>query len=142
MAMAKSRRMIWFGMILRNYLYSKEDLISGQPSRRFDLTILFQGAAGASAICKCGNPETLVTSYWIFTKTVRTVENPSSVYPRLANRNDQYFSTGNTYWLRSSDYIRLKNFEIGYNVPANLLGKIGLKNCRIYAEWLELIYLG
>jgi hypothetical protein len=68
-----------------------------------------------------------------------TVQNPSSIHPRIANRSDQYFSGGNDYWFRNTDYIRLKNFEIGYNVPGQVLSKIGLKNCRVYANGLNMI---
>ena len=68
-----------------------------------------------------------------------TVENPSSEHPRIANRSDQYYSNNNTYWLRSTDYIRLKNLEIGYNIPASALAKIGLKNCRVYTNGLNLL---
>ena len=40
----------------------------------------------------------------------------------------------NTYYVRSSDYMRLKNIEIGYNVPSNLTKKIGVGALRIYAS--------
>jgi hypothetical protein len=33
----------------------------------------------------------------------------------------------------------LKNFEIGYNIPETLLSKIGLKNCRLYTNGLNMI---
>eukprot|EP00657_Telonema_sp_P-1_P007681 TRINITY_DN27768_c0_g1_i1.p1 TRINITY_DN27768_c0_g1~~TRINITY_DN27768_c0_g1_i1.p1 ORF type:complete len:156 (-),score=28.45 TRINITY_DN27768_c0_g1_i1:52-519(-) len=69
----------------------------------------------------------------------QTIDNPSSTDPRLANRSDQYWSGGNTYWFRSSDYLRLKNVEIGYNIPSHLTEKIGVKNARFYVNGLNLI---
>ena len=59
-----------------------------------------------------------------------TVENPSSEHPRIANRSDQYYSAGNTYWLRDADYIRLKNFELGYTIPELLGQRAGIKSLR------------
>ena len=110
----------------------------GATYKNFDLTILFQGAAGAMQYVSAGEMGNIGNYLTDIYENRWTVENPSSVHPRIANRNDQYFSGGNTYWLRNSDYIRLKNFEIGYNIPETLLSKIGLKNCRFYTNGLNM----
>ncbi|MGA0560319.1 SusC/RagA family TonB-linked outer membrane protein [Larkinella sp. VNQ87] len=109
--------------------------------KNFDLTILFQGSAGAQQYISLGESgnignylKEIYTDRW-------TVENPSSVHPRIANRSDQYYSGGNTYWLRSADYIRLKNFELGYTLPDNIGKKVGLSNLRVYANGLNLFTL-
>jgi len=67
-----------------------------------------------------------------------TVQNPSSIHPRIANRSDQYFSGGNDYWFRNTDYIRLKNVEIGYALPANIVKKAGITSFRVYLNGLNL----
>jgi hypothetical protein len=67
-----------------------------------------------------------------------TVDNPSSEHPRIADRGNQYFSGGNTYWLRDTDYIRLKNFELGYTIPAALGERIGFSHLRLYVNGLNL----
>ena len=110
----------------------------GATYKNFDLTILFQGAAGAMQYISAGEMGNIGNYLTDIYENRWTVENPSSVHPRIANRNDQYFSANNTYWLRNSDYIRLKNFEIGYNIPETLLSKIGLKNCRVYTNGLNM----
>ena len=110
----------------------------GATYKNFDLTILFQGAAGAMQYISAGEMGNIGNYLTDIYENRWTVENPSSVHPRIANRNDQYFSANNTYWLRNSDYIRLKNFEIGYNIPETLLSKIGLKNCRFYTNGLNM----
>jgi hypothetical protein len=107
----------------------------------FDLTVLFQGAAGALQYVSAGESGNIGNFLLDIYENRWTVENPSSVHPRIANRNDQYFSGNNTYWLRSSDYIRLKNFELGYNMPEKLISKIGFKKCRVYANGLNLFTL-
>ncbi|HOA38301.1 MAG TPA: SusC/RagA family TonB-linked outer membrane protein, partial [Flavihumibacter sp.] len=72
-----------------------------------------------------------------------TFDAPSSQYPRTASRNNTYFTGGgaafNDYWLRKSDYFRLKNFEIGYTLPAQLLKKVAINNFRVYANGVNLI---
>lgn len=107
--------------------------------KRFDLAVLFQGAAGAQQYISLGESgnignylEEIYTNRW-------TVDNPSSVHPRIANRSDQYYSGGNTYWLRSSDYIRLKNLELGYTIPENISTKVGISNLRLYVNALNLL---
>jgi TonB-linked SusC/RagA family outer membrane protein len=108
--------------------------------RNFDLAILLQGAAGAKqyvSLAESGN----IGNYLLEVYENRwTVNNPSSVHPRIANRSDQYYSgQNNTYWLRSTDYIRLKNLEIGYTIPGTLTRRLGVGTLRFYFNGLNLL---
>lgn len=104
-----------------------------------DLNIMFQGSAGAKQYVSPGEMGNIGNYLLEMYNDRWTVENPSSVHPRIANRSDQYFSGGNTYWFRSTDYIRLKNLEIGYTLPENLIKKIGMTSTRIYFNGLNLL---
>ena len=106
--------------------------------RNFDLSILLQGAAGARQYVTAGESGNIGNYLLDIYENRWTVDNPSSEHPRIANRSDQYFSHGNTYWFRKADYIRLKNLEIGYTLPTTLTQKIGINNVRIYANGLNL----
>lgn len=105
----------------------------------FDLNILFQGSAGAKMYVSPGEMGNIGNYLLEMYEDRWTVENPSSVHPRIANRSDQYFSGNNTYWFRSTDYIRLKNMEIGYNLPEALIKKAGMSSLRIYFNGLNLL---
>jgi len=107
--------------------------------KSFDLSILFQGAAGAEQ--RVGTDESgAIGNYLIdFYENRWTVDNPSSEYPRITDRSDQYFSNNNTYWLRSTDYIRLKNVELGYNFPTVWTEKAGISNARIFLSGQNLL---
>ncbi|GEO22626.1 SusC/RagA family TonB-linked outer membrane protein [Cyclobacterium qasimii] len=107
--------------------------------RNFDLAILFQGAAGAIAQVSLGESGNIGNYLLEFYENRWTVDNESSEYPRIANRSDQYYSNGNDFWFRSSDYIRLKNFEVGYTVPEQFGDRFGISNLRFYANGLNLI---
>jgi len=62
-----------------------------------------------------------------------TPENPDAKKPRAWNRYNEYWRNNrNTYWLEDNDYIRMKNLEIGYNIPQQILSPIGVKNLRVY----------
>ncbi|WP_341224363.1 TonB-dependent receptor [uncultured Arcticibacterium sp.] len=106
--------------------------------KAFDLSVLLQGAFGARQYISAGESGNIGNYFLDIYENRWTVDNPSSEHPRIANRSDQYFSGGNTYWFRKADYIRLKNFELGYTLPAAASTKIGLSNLRIYANGLNL----
>lgn len=110
--------------------------------RNFDLTVLFQGASGGALIVRTESGDIGNYLAWDFDHRW-TVENQSTVYPRIASRDNTYYTGGvagnNTYRLRKTDYIRFKNFEIGYNVPISVLRRVGLSNARIYANGINLI---
>ncbi len=68
-----------------------------------------------------------------------TPANTSATYPRLSignNSNNHEFSS---FWVRSGDYIRLKNVEIGYTPTINLLRRAGIKTLRVFANGLNLL---
>jgi hypothetical protein len=100
--------------------------------------LLFQGASGARVYVSAGESGNIGNYLLDIYENRWTIDNPSSVHPRIANRSDQYFSGGNTYWFRKSDYIRLKNFELGYNLPIQITEKIGVRNVRFYVNGINL----
>ncbi|WP_090379840.1 TonB-dependent receptor [Dyadobacter sp. SG02] len=114
--------------------------------KAFDLSILFQGAAGG--LQYVGQTESGdIGNYLKYAYDHRwTIDNPSSTDPRLANRNNTYYTNltnpdspgANTYYLKSNNYLRLKNIELGYNLPSELGSKIGVGNLRVYVNALNL----
>lgn len=112
--------------------------------KSFDLSILFQGALGG--LQYIGQTESGdIGNYLKYAYDHRwTIDNPSSTDPRLANRNNTYYTNfdnagANTYYLKSNNYLRLKNIELGYNLPSEIGSKIGVGNLRVYVNGLNLI---
>ena len=108
----------------------------------FDLNILFQGATGAAIRIQTESGD--IGNYLKYSYDNRwSIDNPSTEHPRLASRGDTYFTGGNygdnTYYLFSKNYIRLKNFELGYNLPQNLMDKAKLGSLRVYVNGLNLV---
>lgn len=108
----------------------------------FDLSILFQGATGGLLFVRTESGDIGNYLQWDFDHRW-TIDNPSSVYPRIASRDNTYYTGGaggnNDYRLKSTNYFRFKNFELGYSIPNHLLNRIGLSNLRIYASGINLI---
>ena len=66
-------------------------------------------------------------------------DNPDASGPRTYNRDAEYRRNNrNTYFLFSSDYIRLKTLELGYSMPKTFAGRIGFENIRIYVSGFNL----
>ncbi|GGH39558.1 SusC/RagA family TonB-linked outer membrane protein [Dyadobacter endophyticus] len=112
--------------------------------KQFDLAMLFQGALGGLqlvGLTESGD----IGNYLKYDFDHRwTIDNPTDKYPRLTNRNNRYYTnTGqagfNNYFLKSNNYLRLKNVEIGYNLPSEVGSKIGMTNFRIYVNGLNFI---
>jgi TonB-linked SusC/RagA family outer membrane protein len=105
----------------------------------FDAAILVQGAAGAQLYI---NPESGEIGNFLkeFADNRWTVDNPTASYPRTWNRDEEFWrSHATTFFLRKTDYIRLKNVEIGFNLPASLNKKIGIDGLRIYVSGMNLL---
>ena len=112
-------------------------LVIGAQYQSFDLSILFQGATGGEVFLQTESGT--IGNYLQYTFDHRwTIDNPSSVDPRTVDRNNQYFSNRNTYYMMNTNYVRLKNFEIGYSLPAGTGKRFGINNLRIYANGLNL----
>jgi TonB-linked SusC/RagA family outer membrane protein len=110
--------------------------------RGFDCSVLMQGATGG--LLFIGTESGDIGNYLQYSYDHRwSIDNPSSIDPRLANRGNTYYSGGgagsNTYWLRSSNYLRLKNVEIGYNISLAALKKAGISNFRVFAGGVNLV---
>lgn len=113
-------------------------VVIGANYKNFDLSILFQGATGAQVFLQTKSGT--IGNYLQYSFDNRwTLDNPSLVDPRTVDRNNQYFSNRNTYYMMSTDYIRLKNFEIGYALPSGIGKKVGINNARLYVNGSNLI---
>lgn len=58
--------------------------------------------------------------------------NPNASYPRLTYNTKFNQETFSTYWMEDASYLRLKNVQIGYTFPENLLRNARVDKCRIY----------
>ncbi|HEY8660851.1 MAG TPA: TonB-dependent receptor [Hanamia sp.] len=112
--------------------------------KNFDVSILVQGATGAERAYtefsgEAGNFRMdNVVGRW-------TPTNINAKKPRAWNRTSQYWMAdgwpNNTYWVRNSNYMRLKNVEIGYNLPQKFTKKVGIDAFRVYASGLNILTL-
>ena len=103
--------------------------------KNFDLSTSFYGQIGALrsidqvgfAITRGGEQ----TSAWMFEQRW-TGEGTSNYVPRVVagDPNDNYRRS--SFWLRSTDFFRLSNLQLGYNFDKMLKGNIPVKKLRVY----------
>ncbi len=113
----------------------------GLTAGPFDASLLLQGATGALGRLQTESGD--IGNYLLHQYDNRwTIDNPSSVDPRLASRGDTYFTGGpygnNDYWLYSKNYVRLKNLEVGYRFGGNAFGGF-LESARVYLNGFNLL---
>jgi len=106
--------------------------------KNFDLSILMQGASGAEQYVLLSSGE-FGNYLQDFYDERWTAENPNASGPRVYNRSDQYWAAQrNTHFLRSTDYIRVKNVKIAYTFNEDLLSKAGIKYTQIFISTMNL----
>lgn len=116
---------------------------AGFNFKGFDLSLLFQGVENRTRLAN-GDSEIEFQSngrYQAYRHHLNrwTPANAANAdYPRLSvgeNINNQAVSS---FFTRSSDYMRLKNAEIGYTFSHRLASKIRLSSVRVFANGLNL----
>lgn len=130
-------------------------LTIGFSYKDFDVSALFQGATGASlSLQKAlkigstdGRPRPLHLNRWTeldgngnkVTDPVQLIEmNKNATFPILS-KDHGHNTAQSTFWLRSANYIRWKNLEVGYRLPENWVKKVGLNSIRFYGSAQNLI---
>ena len=111
----------------------------------FDFSFLMQGAFGATTYLTSGwyfqpfqaerDPKlmgNLITKF----RDRWTEENPDpyAFSPRLYMGQNVNNYKSSTWWVRNSDYMRLKNLEFGYTLPRKALDRMRLDNLRFYVS--------
>ncbi len=107
--------------------------------RNFDFTMLLQGATGAKMRVYTESGD--IGNFLKYDYDNRwSIDNPSHDHPRLSSRADRWYTQGtfaSDYYLRSKDYIRVKNIELGYSIPMG--NSRVVDRVRIYLSALNLL---
>ncbi|NLC50434.1 MAG: SusC/RagA family protein, partial [Bacteroidales bacterium] len=69
-----------------------------------------------------------------------TPENKSTEFARF-QYDDRYFTSSSDRWLTKSDYLSLQNVSLGYNIPKNIVQKLGVEGIGVSAGVDNLFFL-
>ncbi len=109
----------------------------------FDLSVLFQGAAGASAnllnygsqfvaFVNNGNAYENALNAWAYYPDQGIDTRNTATYPRLTTQSNENNYRNSSFWMRDNNYLRIKNVEIGYELTDNLIKTEGISKCRLF----------
>lgn len=116
--------------------------------KNFDASVFFQGVGNVSRVIGGSNlyGESGSILYYgqIFEDVAENrwnefTRDPDSKYPRMSMVSNANNSQSSTFWLRDMSFIRLKNAEIGYSLPRELIKKAGLSTLRFYIQGVNLL---
>jgi TonB-linked SusC/RagA family outer membrane protein len=109
--------------------------------KNFDLNFLFQGTSGRSItiqnLVNSGNANNGYLSQ--FSVDRWTPGNTSAPYPRLLLTDRGNNTANSDFWIRSGDYIRLKNVELGYSLSPAFIKRLKISQLRFYVGGLNLL---
>lgn len=121
----------------------------------FDISLFLQGAAMSdimlsgtynalgysdgtyfTQIFKWGSnpPKYLAEGSW-------TPENTNAEYPRLSTQSSSNNAAISDFWKRDASYLRLKNAQIGFNVPKSTAHLLKLETMRLFLSGTNLLTL-
>ncbi|MNL36239.1 TonB dependent receptor [compost metagenome] len=113
-------------------------LWQGASNVDYELSGVFDSGVTASTLYTSpfggnGNsPSYLIEQAW-------TPENTSAKYPRLSTVSNGNNAWQSTWWVVNGEYLRLKNLNIGYDVPANLLRKMPFSRVNVFVSGTNLL---
>jgi TonB-linked SusC/RagA family outer membrane protein len=105
--------------------------------KNIDFSMLLQGACGVSRYFNeevfgdftgdTSHPSTAWFDAW-------TEDNPGASMPRVfeSNTSASYPTNRSSFWIFNTSYLRCKNLQIGYNLPANWLSKLGISRAKVF----------
>ncbi len=106
--------------------------------KMFDLNAQFQGTSGQ----KMNIRNIIDTGPSAFNKESLKRWTPSSaataVYPRVGLANLGNNRTDSDFWVRDSDYLKLKTIELGLTLPQALAARVKMQSLRLYLNGFNL----
>ncbi|MBB5438850.1 TonB-linked SusC/RagA family outer membrane protein [Pedobacter sp. AK017] len=116
---------------------------TGIGYKGFNLDFFFQGVAHRSVLLSGAMFQPFVNNnniikwasegYW-------TPENPNSAtFPRLTTEVSANNYRTSDFWVRSANFLRLRNVELGYTLPKSVTAKLRLQSVKVFVSGLNLL---
>lgn len=113
----------------------------GMKFKNFDLSVFFQGIQGVDRYNSFKSfTHNLFGDYNMTTEALGrwTAENPNNEHPRIIKGDpNNNRSRVSSYFVEDGSYLRLKNLQIGYTLPSNMIK--GVSSLRLYISGQNLL---
>jgi len=111
----------------------------------FDVNVMLQGTVGSDvnlldnwnqvvAFVNNGNAYDIAKGAWAYYPDQNIDTRATAKYPRLTTKNNENNYRSSSFWIKSGDFMRIRNVELGYSFGENVLDKCGLTKLRIYVN--------
>ncbi|HEX9959004.1 MAG TPA: SusC/RagA family TonB-linked outer membrane protein, partial [Fibrella sp.] len=105
--------------------------------RGFDVSVLWQGATGRKDYwLEPFNNVNIPSARNAFQdfqwNDTWSLDNRTASLPRLITGSGGNNQAESTFWLDDFSYVRLKNIQVGYNIPLKYLSRVGASKLRVY----------
>ncbi len=112
----------------------------------FDLNILFQGTYGSSAnllgssynqvgaFVNNGNAFDIAKGAWAYFPTQGIDTRASATYPRLTTQGNTNNYRNSSFWMKNSDFLRIRNIEMSYSFNNQFLNKCSLSKLKVFVN--------
>ncbi|MGO1595795.1 MAG: SusC/RagA family TonB-linked outer membrane protein [Sphingobacterium sp.] len=94
--------------------------------------------AGSRDVAEDGYYWERVRSYYAI-QEVWSPQNPGGRYPKVSGNDPEDGITRSTRHLHDASFIRLKNINLSYRLPTELINRIGLSNARVFFNGTNLL---
>jgi TonB-linked SusC/RagA family outer membrane protein len=110
--------------------------------KNFDIGIFLQGVGKADGIIRDQGimPFLMGGTIQEQHKDRWTPDNKDATFPRFAFNETNNEQTS-SFWMRNAAYMRLKNLQVGYSLPASVTNRIKAEKLRIYLSGQNLLTL-
>ena len=114
----------------------------------FDFNMFLQGLVGNQVV----NNTKQFTDFWAvaelnMNKGIRLLDafdpisNPNSDIPMISLTDDNNEKRFSSYYVENGSYLKLRNLQLGYSLPSNIVGKAKLDKVRFYISGQNLLTL-
>ena len=111
----------------------------------FDLSMFWQGVYDKDVY----NNQKFQTDFWSITDAgsnkgnrllgAWNTNNTGSTIPALTTNNTADEGRSSTYFVENGSYLKLRNLQLGYNLPASFLSKFKMSSARVYLSGQNLL---
>lgn len=110
----------------------------GASWRGFDISVFLQGMAGVKTVFMDNTFRPVTGFGWAMNKDIadgRWYEGRTDAkYPRVMDTSDNRNGLASDFWMQNKSYFKIKNIQLGYNLPKSWMDKIDIEGVRIYGS--------
>lgn len=115
----------------------------------FDFSVLVQGTAGRDVnlldaplqnipFRDNGNVYPIAENRWAYYPEQGIDTRATATYPRLSLQDNNNNYQNSTLWIRSGDFVKVRNIEFGYTLPERALRAMKMSDFRVFVRGLNL----